>query len=55
MVIAALAAEGVSVVDDIRYVKRGYEDFDNKVRQLGGQMEIVDSERSLQKFKLRAV
>ena len=55
LVIAALAADGVSVVDDIRYVKRGYEDFDNKVRQLGGQMEIVDSERSLQKFKLRAV
>ena len=55
LVIAALAAEGVSVVDDIRYVKRGYEDFDEKVRRLGGQMEVVDSERSLQKFKLRAV
>ncbi len=55
LVIAALAAEGVSLIDDIRYVKRGYEDFDTKVRSLGGEMEIVDSERSLQKFKLRAV
>ncbi len=55
LVIAALSAEGVSVVDDIRYIKRGYEDFDEKVRRLGGQMEIIDSERSLQKFKLRAV
>ena len=55
LVIAALAAEGVSVIDDIRYIKRGYEDFDEKVRRLGGQMEVVDSERSLQKFKLKAV
>ena len=55
LVIAALAAEGVSVVDDIRYVKRGYEDFDLKVRALGGDMELIDSERALQKFKLRAV
>ncbi len=55
LVIAALAAEGVSVIDDIKYVKRGYEDFDTKIRQLGGEMEIVNSDRSLQKFKLRAV
>ena len=55
LVIAALAAEGVSVIDDIKYVKRGYEDFDTKIRALGGDMEIVESERSLQKFKLKAV
>jgi UDP-N-acetylglucosamine 1-carboxyvinyltransferase len=53
LVIAALAAEGVSVIDDIKYIKRGYEDFDEKVRGLGGQMEIVDTDRDVQKFKLR--
>ena len=53
LVIAALAAEGVSTIEDIQYVKRGYEDFDQKVRDLGGEMEIVDSERDVQKFKLR--
>ena len=55
LVIAALAADGVSVIDDIKYVKRGYEDFDDKIRRLGGQIEIVDSERDLQKFRLQVV
>ncbi|MBR3539483.1 MAG: UDP-N-acetylglucosamine 1-carboxyvinyltransferase [Eubacterium sp.] len=55
LVIAALAAEGVSFIDDIQYVKRGYEDFDTKIRALGGEIEIVDSERARQKFKLKVV
>lgn len=53
LVIAALAAEGYSTIDDIKYVKRGYEDFDDKIRALGGSIEIVDSERDIQKFKLK--
>lgn len=53
LVIAALAAEGVSTIDDIQYIKRGYEDFPEKIRALGGKMEVVDNERDLQKFKLR--
>ena len=55
LVIAALAAEGVSFIDDIQYVKRGYEDFDTKIRALGGEIGIVDSERARQKFKLKVV
>ncbi len=55
LVIAALAADGISVIDDIKYVKRGYEDFDDKIRRLGGRIEIVDSERELQKFKFQIV
>ena len=53
LVIAALAAEGFSTVDDIKYILRGYEDFDGKIRGLGGQIEVVDDERDVQKFKLR--
>ncbi len=53
LVIAALAAEGFSTIDDIKYVKRGYEDFDDKIRGLGGMIEIVDSERDMQKFRLK--
>ena len=53
LVIAALAAEGFSTIDDIKYVKRGYEDFDEKIRALGGEIEIVDSDRDVQKFKLK--
>lgn len=53
LVIAGLAAEGHTVVDDIRYVERGYERFDEKLRNLGARIEKVDSEREIQKFKLK--
>lgn len=53
LVIAALAAQGVSEIDDIEYVQRGYEDFEGKLRGLGAVIEKVDSEREAQKFKLK--
>lgn len=53
LVIAGLAAEGVTIVDDIKYIERGYEDFHIKLQSLGAVMERVDSERELQKFKLK--
>ena len=53
LVLAGLAAEGFSSVDDIRYIERGYEDFEIKLRSLGAQIEKVDSARDMQKFKLR--
>ena len=53
LVLAGLVAEGYTTVDDIRYIERGYEDFDAKLRSLGAQIEKVDSARELQKFKLR--
>lgn len=53
LVIAALAAEGVSIVDEIRYIERGYEDFHLKLQSLGAQIERVESERDIQKFRLK--
>lgn len=53
LVIAGLAAEGFTIVDDIRYIERGYEDFHLKLQSLGAQIELVNSERELQKFKLK--
>jgi len=53
LVLAGLVAEGYTTIDDIRYIERGYEDFDAKLRSLGAQIEKVDSARELQKFKLR--
>lgn len=35
LVIAGLAAEGITVVDDIRFIQRGYEDFHLKLKALG--------------------
>lgn len=53
LVIAGLAADGFTVVDDIFYIERGYEDFDAKLRSLGGLIEKVADEKEVQKFKLR--
>lgn len=53
LVIAALAADGVSTVDNIKYIERGYEDFHLKLQGLGAQIDLVTTERELQKFKLK--
>ncbi len=53
LVIAALTAEGYSTVEEIKYIERGYEDFDIKLRELGAQIEKVDDDRDIQKFKLK--
>ena len=54
LVIAALAADGESVVEEINYILRGYEDFVEKLQLLGGTIGIADSEEEARKFFLRA-
>lgn len=53
LVIAGLAAEGTTVVDDIKFIERGYEDFHIKLQNLGAQIEKISTERELQKFRLK--
>lgn len=53
LVIAGLTAEGITVIDDIVYIQRGYEDFEKKLTQLGALIARVSSEKEIQKFKLR--
>ena len=42
MVIAGLRAEGVTWVEDIQFIERGYQDFVGKLRALGADIELVD-------------
>ena len=53
LVIAGLSAEGITIVDDIYYIERGYENFDEKLIQLGAQIEKVTTEKEIIKFKLK--
>lgn len=53
LVIAGLSAEGITIVDDIYYIERGYENFDKKLMQLGAQIEKVSTEKEIIKFKLK--
>ncbi|MBE5850103.1 MAG: UDP-N-acetylglucosamine 1-carboxyvinyltransferase [Lachnospiraceae bacterium] len=53
LVLAALVADGISIIDDVIYIERGYEDFPEKLTALGASIEKVESERDIQKFKLK--
>ena len=43
LVLAALAAEGQTEINDIFHLDRGYERFDEKLRSLGGRVERLPS------------
>ena len=53
LVLAGLSAEGYTVVDEIGYIQRGYEKFEEKLQALGAAIEMVDSEKEAQKFRLK--
>ncbi len=55
LVIAGLVAEGFTIVEQVEYIERGYEDFERKMQGLGATMAKIDieDEKAIQKFKLR--
>ena len=44
MLIAALAADGVSEVSNVHYIERGYEDVIGKLRGIGARIDCVECE-----------
>jgi UDP-N-acetylglucosamine 1-carboxyvinyltransferase len=42
MVIAGMCATGTTVVEDVRFIERGYENFVGKLNSLGADIRIVD-------------
>ena len=55
LVIAGLAAEGFTIVEQVEYIERGYEGFEEKLKGLGAIMTKADAsnEKAVKKFKLR--
>lgn len=53
LVIAGLVADGITIVEDIVYIQRGYEDFTEKLQGLGAMIETVSTEKEIQKFRLK--
>ncbi len=41
LVLAGIAAEGTTIIDDIRFIQRGYENFEGKLKALGADIEKV--------------
>ena len=52
LVLAGLAAEGHTIVEDIKFILRGYEDFAEKLQSLGGEIKLIRDERELQKSRM---
>ena len=42
LVVAALMADGNSVIENLHHIDRGYENFETKIRLLGGKIERRD-------------
>ena len=55
LVLAALAADGFSTLDNIQYIERGYEDFHLKLQSLGAHIQKVDAEREATRYKFEIV
>ena len=53
LVIAGLAADGITVVDDLYYIQRGYEALEEKLTKIGAKIARVEDEKELQKFILK--
>ena len=53
LVLAGLSASGYTVVDEIGYIQRGYECLEEKLQSLGAVIQVVDSEKEAQKFRLK--
>jgi len=43
MLIAALAAHGISEITNVQYIERGYEDVIGKIRAIGGNVRAVEA------------
>ncbi len=55
LVIAGLMAEGYTIVENVEYIERGYENFECKMQKLGAAMAKIDSEdqKAIRKFKFK--
>ena len=53
LVLAGLAADGITTLENIVLIERGYEDFPQKLQSLGAMIEKVSEEKEIQKFRLK--
>ena len=47
MLIAALCADGVTEIGNVRQIDRGYERIDERLRELGARIDRVDDVQSV--------
>ena len=47
LVVAGLMAEGTSIIENLHHIDRGYENFEYKIKQLGGKIERYKDESDI--------
>jgi UDP-N-acetylglucosamine 1-carboxyvinyltransferase len=47
LVLAGLVAEGVTEVEGYEHLVRGYENFEEKMRELGAEIEVLNDRSSI--------
>ena len=55
LVLAGLAAQGTTEIDEIGYIQRGHERFEEKLQGLGAEIKKVSCENEVRKFRLKIV
>ena len=55
MVIAGMCAEGTTYVEDIHYIERGYENFVDKLRALGADIQLVSFPEEQEKAEILSI
>ena len=53
LVLAGLAADGITTAEDVHFIERGYEHFEEKLKNLGAMIEKVQEEKEVHKFRLK--
>jgi len=54
LVLAGLSAEGITVLEDIGYIRRGYEFFEKKLMNLGAKIILAKTEEEVEAFRREA-
>lgn len=54
LVLAGLAAEGITVLEDIGFIRRGYEFFEKKLMNLGAKIILAKTEEEVETFRREA-
>ncbi len=55
LVLAGLAADGCSIVEDVEYIMRGYECFEEKLHELGAEIHLAETDKEVQKYRLTMI
>jgi UDP-N-acetylglucosamine 1-carboxyvinyltransferase len=55
LVLAGLAANGTTVIENVYFIERGYEDFDKKLERLGAKISFSNGKEETPRSKFKVV